>query len=117
MPTFNVAVQVVDLIDAATEADAIAALTERVTKAGLDVLETSGSAFESEDSEDEQPTYKIRRFYQGDYDTETIETGLSYEDAKDHCNDPESSSRTTTNAAGLALTRERGEWFDGFERE
>jgi hypothetical protein len=65
----------------------------------------------------EHSTYKIKRFYQGDYETEVIETGLSYEDAVAHCNDPETSSKTTTNAAGLALTRERGEWFDGHERE
>lgn len=167
MPKFNVAVQVVDLIDAPTEAEAVAALTKRVTEAGLDVLETSGNAFESEDSEyptstcgcghdityygedegwqhnaapfvwgddhdahpeeegkraaeaydREHSTYKIKRFYQGGYETEVIETGLSYQDAKDHCDDPETSSKTATNAAGVALTRERGGWFDGFEAE
>jgi len=48
-------------------------------------------------------TYKIIRFYR-DFDapSETIKTGLTLEEAREHCNDP----RTSTE-----------EYFDGYESE
>jgi hypothetical protein len=52
------------------------------------------------------PTYRIVRFYKDsghpDHHKE-IDTGLTLEQAKDHCNDPSS--------------EEKGIWFDGFEEE
>ena len=46
-------------------------------------------------------TYKIIRFrFQGD--NEVVKTGLTLEEAQDHCNDP------TTQGDG---------WFDGYEEE
>ncbi len=62
-------------------------------------------------------TYEIVRFYQGDHPQEVIATGLSLEDAKAHCNDPETSSRTATGAEAVARTEEHGPWFDGFRAE
>ena len=49
-------------------------------------------------------TYSIIRFYKdSNKENETIETGLSLEEARKHCNSPESS--------------EKGVWFDGYREE
>lgn len=50
-------------------------------------------------------TYKIIRFYAPgiDKDNETVKTGLTLEEAQDHCRDPD--------------TREDGRWFDGYNEE
>jgi hypothetical protein len=50
----------------------------------------------------ENMTYKIIRFY-FDKENETRETGLTLEEAREHCNDPD--------------TCEPGEWFDGYDSE
>ena len=47
----------------------------------------------------------------------TIKRGLTLAQAQAHCKDPETSSRTCTDAAGLLRTRERGPWFDGYTAE
>lgn len=64
-------------------------------------------------------SYKIVRsfFNDEDYSDEVIETGLTLEEAKEHCSDPETSSRTCTDPELVALTEERGKWFDGYEEE
>ena len=63
-------------------------------------------------------TYKIiRGFFSDDFDNEVIETDLTLEEAKAHCGDPETSSRTCTEPHLVAMTEERGPWFDGFEEE
>jgi hypothetical protein len=65
-------------------------------------------------------TYKIIRFFQNGtpprYDT-TIAKGLSLEEAREHCSDPESSSRTCSSKASNALTEKYGSWFDGYTME
>lgn len=62
--------------------------------------------------------YRIVRKYQNDaYPDEVIEGGITKEAAKKHCRDPESSSRTCTRAAEVALTEKRGPWFDAFEAD
>ena len=60
-------------------------------------------------------TYKIVRFFQSS--KRTIDTGLSLDQVQAHCNDPETSSTTCTNKAGLARTRKNGDWFDGYTAE
>ena len=61
-------------------------------------------------------TYKIvRGFFRGG--RRTIMTGLTLEEAQEHCRDPETSSRTCVKAANVRRTREKGAWFDGYERE
>jgi hypothetical protein len=60
----------------------------------------------SEENEDE-PTYKISRFYQDLRPRETIETGLTRKEAQAHCSDPDSSG----------VTDDGVRWFDGFEEE
>jgi hypothetical protein len=53
-----------------------------------------------------------------DTDQSTIvRRGLTLEDARAHCQDPETSSATATSASAQALTRERGPWFDGYEAD
>ena len=49
--------------------------------------------------------YKIIRFYAPTvrHEEEVIRTGLTLEEAQEHCNDPE--------------TREEGKWFDGYTKE
>ena len=63
-------------------------------------------------------SYKIVRFaFQKE--SRTIKTGLTLEEAQEHCEDPETSSRTCsieTSEAELAKTG-HGTWFDGYEEE
>lgn len=60
--------------------------------------------------------YKIVRMYFNStrWPRRTIATGLTLEEAQKHCQDPETSSSTCTNAIGRKRTRERGPWFDGY---
>lgn len=63
-------------------------------------------------------TYKVRRFYANpEYASETVETGLTLEQAQAHCQDPETSSSTATSAEALERTRRYGAWFDGYDEE
>jgi len=62
-------------------------------------------------------TYAVVRFFRDSGERETIATGLTREEAREHCNDPETSSRTCTLKEGLKLTEEKGPWFYGFEEE
>jgi hypothetical protein len=61
-------------------------------------------------------TYKIVRMYFHGA-RKTIATGLTLEEAKEHCADPETSSSTCQGAEGIRRTRRCGRWFDGFEEE
>lgn len=61
--------------------------------------------------------YNVVRFYMnGRNRRRIILRNVSLETAQQHCNDPETSSRTATGANAKALTRRRGPWFDGYER-
>lgn len=61
-------------------------------------------------------TYKIiRMYFEGGH--RIIKRGLTLEQAKAHCSDPETSSSTCTTATGKARTRRMGPWFDGFDKE
>jgi hypothetical protein len=62
-------------------------------------------------------TYKVVRYYREDRPAETIKTGLTLEEAKAHCKDPETSSSTAKSQVALAATRVLGEWFDGWTEE
>lgn len=59
--------------------------------------------------------YKIVRMYFDDkYPTRTIRKGLTLENAQEHCNDIQTSSSTCTNSSGIARTKNKGAWFDGY---
>lgn len=68
-------------------------------------------------------TYKIVRHYfnggsQGTGSSKrTIMTGLTLEQAREHCKNSETSSSTATSAKARRLTRQRGAWFDGYAQE
>lgn len=62
--------------------------------------------------------YKIIRFYHSaGVRRRTIERGLTLAEVQAHCKDPETSSRTATNAAARRRTQELGPWFDGYEQD
>lgn len=44
-------------------------------------------------------------------------SGLTLEEAKEHCKDPETSSKTCTSSEGRRRTRECGPWFDAYEED
>jgi hypothetical protein len=50
-------------------------------------------------------TYKIVRGYYKSYSRRTIKRGLSLEQARAHCSDPETSSRTATSSAARRVTK------------
>jgi len=62
-------------------------------------------------------TYKIVRRYFKNSDKVVIKTGLTLAEAKKHCRDPETSSKTCTNPAMVEHTEKHGPWFDGFTEE
>lgn len=66
---------------------------------------------------DSDKTYKIVRFYQQNHPKEVIKTGLSFEEAQEHCNDDETSSSTCEKPENVARTEKMGEWFDGYNEE
>ncbi len=60
--------------------------------------------------------YSIVRFFaDGPPYRRVIESRLTLDEAQAHCNDPETSSSTCTDAPGKRRTRQRGPWFDGYE--
>lgn len=70
-------------------------------------------------------TYNIRRFYENpNRDSRVVQRGLSLEQAKKWCNDPETSSYTAKAPKGCEGNEKKIErwheknkhWFDGFER-
>ena len=61
--------------------------------------------------------YKVIRSYRDSYRRRVIRRGMTLEEARAHCADPETSSSTATSAAARRRTRERGPWFDGYDKE
>lgn len=61
-------------------------------------------------------TYSITRLYMHGSCCE-IKTGLTLEQAQAYCRDPETSSRTCSEAAGIRRTQQFGPWFDSYEKE
>ena len=61
--------------------------------------------------------YIVRGFRDHPEKRQVIATGLTLEEAQEHCRDPETSSSTATSAEATALTDEYGPWFDGYESE
>lgn len=65
-----------------------------------------------------EATYKVLRMYFNEKKpTEIIRAGLSLEEARSHCRNPETSSRHATSEEAAARTYKYGPWFDGYEKE
>ena len=63
-------------------------------------------------------SYSIVRMFQDDnISSKTIKTGLTLEEAKEHCNHSETSSSTCKEPVNVQRTQLCGEWFDGFNEE
>lgn len=62
-------------------------------------------------------TYKVVRFYEREHPREVIKTGLTLNEAQDHCRDPETSSSTAKAPEAVEHTRQMGVWFDGWREE
>jgi hypothetical protein len=61
-------------------------------------------------------TYKVTRmFFNGA--KRVIERGLSLEEARTFCKSPESSFKTAAKPHLKRLTKNRGPWFNGYEKE
>jgi hypothetical protein len=60
--------------------------------------------------------YNVIRMYAGDYRKQTIEKNFSLEEAQSHCRNPETSSSTCTLPGNTKRTKQKGPWFDGYER-
>ena len=59
----------------------------------------------------------VRMYFEDDHPSQILERGLTLEEAREHCSDPETSSSTCTNEEGLMRTQTYGPWFDGYEEE
>lgn len=59
----------------------------------------------------------IRTYFDAEFRHRTIRTGLTLEQAKAHCRDPETSSETCKRAENVLRTKQCGLWFDCFEPE
>lgn len=62
-------------------------------------------------------TYTITRLFRDWPHRTIVKTGLTLEEAQAHCSDPETSSRTCTNAEGKRRTRALGAWFESYSSE
>lgn len=58
-------------------------------------------------------SYQIVRFY-ARHPNRIIADGLTYEEAVERCNNPETSSRTCTSPEAIEHTATWGPWFDGY---
>lgn len=59
--------------------------------------------------------YNIIRFYQNDRPSKIVKKVYTLEEAQQHCNDPETSSKTATSKDAIAHTKKYGAWFDGYD--
>jgi hypothetical protein len=59
----------------------------------------------------------IRMFFNDSSDNYVVEEALTLAEAREHCKNKETSSKTATSAEAVKLTEEKGIWFDGYEEE
>ena len=63
------------------------------------------------------PTYKIVRHFLNTGTRRTIRLGLTLQQARAHCSDPETSSRHCKGHNAKRRTWRNGPWFDGYDKE
>lgn len=61
--------------------------------------------------------YKIVRHYFRGFRKRVVKRGLTLDEAKLHCADPETSSSTCIKSRARMRTRDCGPWFDSFEED
>ena len=65
--------------------------------------------------------YKVVRYYQNGRKPRTQATNLTLDQAQHLCNDPETSSKTSSKHGGMTkqknLDRKFGHWFDGYTEQ
>ena len=62
-------------------------------------------------------TYKVVRLYFEERPRKVLARGKTLEEVQRWCSDPDTSSSTTTSAAGKRHTEKYGAWFDGYDEE
>ncbi len=62
-------------------------------------------------------TYRIVRIVENSRRRVVLRTGLTLEQARTHCGDPETSSASCTSPERRRYTRRNGRWFEAFEAE
>lgn len=62
-------------------------------------------------------TYRIMRYFFEGHCPQIVHTGLTLDEAQEHCNNPETDSTTCTSATARQLAVKRGRWFDGYVTE
>jgi hypothetical protein len=67
--------------------------------------------------DDSDATYKIVRNYKDDHPSKVQDTGLSLEEAREWCKDPETSSSKCKKPENVKHTEKYGAWFDGYDKE
>ena len=55
----------------------------------------------------------VRHYFKGGH--RILERGLTLAEARAHCKDPNTSSKTATSSQAKAVTRRMGPWFDGYQ--
>ena len=64
------------------------------------------------------PRYKVLRYFADpELPPVVVKTGLSLDEAQDHCNLANSSSRTCTDELGQARTARYGAWHDEWKEQ
>jgi hypothetical protein len=56
----------------------------------------------------------VRFFFFTTHEKEVIKTGLTLEEARLHCKDPESCSTSCVSDTSKNITEKYGAWFDGY---
>lgn len=63
-------------------------------------------------------TFVVHRNYQrDDIPKEVLKRGLTLEEARAHCEDPEAASKTAKSRVAVEATKHLGDWFDSFTQE
>jgi hypothetical protein len=62
--------------------------------------------------------YKIVRMYFNDaHPSEVVARDLTRHEAQEWCKDPETSSRTCKLPENVKRTKDKGNWFDGYDED
>jgi len=88
----------------------------------IDALKRGGFTVQPMDEdaipeEDDGNKYKIVRQYAPGKGKRTIKTGLTLSEAKAHCSDPNTCSKTGTSPHARRVTKKHGYWADTFTKQ